>query len=303
MKNLYFGLTMILLFLLVGCNLPGAQATTSSPSEAFTQAAVTVVAELTQVSALASATPFEPTDTATSIYTSTPSPSNTPAFTPTNTPVPFKMASFVSDETYPDNTHVAPNQTFAKAWRIRNTGSCSWNSNYQLIFDHGNRLGVTSGYTQPLTSSTVNSGQMVDLSVNLTAPSASGTYTGYWRLRDPGGVLFGITPAGGTFLVKVIVIANTTVTLSPVATESGSVGSDGTIYPGDINVGDSVDNHSIQAFVSYDISINPSSVTIIQIKDNFKSYTTGGNPFGNLGLLKGYKLNYTTPLIPADYIS
>jgi len=245
MKNLYFGLTMILLFLLVGCNLPDAQATTSSPSEAFTQAAETVVAELTQVSALASATPFEPTDTATSIYTSTPSPSNTPAFTPTNTPVPFKMASFVSDETYPDNTHVAPNQTFAKAWRIRNTGSCSWNSNYQLIFDHGNRLGVTSGYTQPLTSSTVNSGQMVDLSVNLTAPSASGTYTGYWRLRDPGGVLFGITPAGGTFLVKVIVMANTTVTLSPVATESGSVGSDGTIYPGDINVGDSVDNHSI----------------------------------------------------------
>jgi len=294
---------MILLILLVGCNLPVAQATTSSPSEAFTQAAETVAAELTQVSSLASATPIEPTYTATSINSNTPSPSNTPAFTPTNTPVPCNLASFVSDVTYPDNTHVVPNQTFVKTWRIRNIGSCSWNSNYQLIFDHGAGLGITSGYTQPLTFSTVNSWQMVDLTVSLTAPSVSGTYTGYWCLRDPGGVLFGITPAGGTFLVKVIVIANTTVTLSPVGTESGSVSSDGTIYPGDINVGDSVDNHSIQAFISYDISSIPSNATIIQVKDNFKSYTTGGNPFGNLGLLKGYKLNYTTPLIPADYIS
>jgi hypothetical protein len=303
MKILYIGLTMILIIVLVGCNLPGAQYTATPPSEAFTKAAETVAAELTQVSSLASATPIQPTDTVTSIYTSTPSPSNTPAFTPTNTPIPCNLASFVSDVTYPDFTHVAPNQTFVKTWRLRNIGSCSWNSNYLLIFDHGDGLGVTSGYTQQLTSNVVNPGQMVDLTVNLTSAAASGTYTGYWRLRDPGGVLFGITPGGGTFLVKVIVVATISVTLSPVISESGSVGSDGIIYPGDINVGDSVDNYSIQAFISYDISNIPSNATIIEVKDNFKAYTIGGNPFGNLGVLKGYKMNYTVPLISSDYIS
>jgi hypothetical protein len=55
----------------------------------------------------------------------------------------------------------------------------------------------------------VNPGQMVDLEVNLTAPDAFGTYTGYWRMRDPGGVLFGITPTGGTFIVKIKVVATT----------------------------------------------------------------------------------------------
>ena len=303
MKNLYFGLTMILLFLLVGCNLPDAQATTSSPSEAFTQAAVTVVAELTQVSALASATPFEPTDTATSIYTSTPSPSNTPAFTTTNTPVPFKMASFVSDETYPDNTHVAPNQAFVKTWRVRNIGSCSWNSSYLLIFDHGDGLGVTSGYTQPLTTSVVNPGQMLDLTVNMTAPAAAGTYTGYWRMRDPGGTLFGITPAGGTFLVKVVVVATTSVTIAPVAGESGSVSSDGTVNPGDINTGDTADNYAVQAFISYDISGIPSNATILEVKDNFKSYTIDGNPFEHLGVLNGYKMDFAVPLISGNFVS
>ena len=287
MKKLYLSLTLIMIIVLVGCNLPGAQSTPTAPGEVFTQAAETVAAELTQVSSLASATPSEPTNTATPIYTNTPSPSNTPAFTPTNTPIPCNLESFKSDVTYPDNTHVAPNQTFVKTWLIRNVGSCSWNSNYKLVFDHGDGLGVTSGYVQPLTSSVVNPGQMVDLTVNLTAPTASGTYTGFWRLRDPDGVLFGNTPAGGTFLVKVIVAATTSVTLAPVMNESGSVGSDGTIYPGDINVGDSVDNYSIQAFLSYDISSIPSNATIIEVKDNFKSYAIGGNPFGNLGVLNG----------------
>lgn len=209
MRKLYFVLTLILIIVMVGCNLPRAQSTPTSPSEAFTQVAETVAAELTQVSTLASPTPNEPTGTATPIYTNTLIPTVTPAFTPSITPIPCNLASFVTDVTYPDNTQVAPNQAFVKTWRIRNVGSCSWNSSYFLIFDHGDGLGVTSGYSQPLTTSMVNPGQMVDLEVNLTAPVASGTYTGYWRMRDPGGVLFGITSTGGTFIVKIKVVATT----------------------------------------------------------------------------------------------
>ncbi len=302
MKKYTYCLIMILLVVLVGCNLPSAQSTPSSPGEAFTQAAETVAAELTRVSSLASPTPMIPADTATPINTNTPVPTNTPAFTPTNTPIPCNLASFVTDVTYPDNTHVAPNQAIVKTWRLRNVGSCSWNSSYLLIFDRGDGIGVSSGYTQQLTSSVVNPGQSVDLTVNLTAPTTPGTYTGYWRLRDPGGVLFGITPAGGTFLVKVIVVATKSVTLAPAISESGSVRSDGAISP-DIKVGDSVGNFAIQAFISYDISGIPSNAIITQVQDNFKSYTITGDPFGHLGVLNGYKMDYTVPLVSGDFIS
>jgi len=177
MKKLSYGLCFILVIVLVGCNLPGKQPTPSSPGAAFTQAAQTVAAELTRVSSQASPTPNAPTNTYTPANTNTPASTNTPVFTPTNTPIPCNLASFVTDVTYPDNTHVTPYQAFVKTWRVRNVGTCSWNSSYLLIFDHCDGLGVTSGYTQPLTTGVVNPGQLVDLTVNMTAPAASGTYT------------------------------------------------------------------------------------------------------------------------------
>jgi hypothetical protein len=205
--------------------------------------------------------------------------------------------------TYPDNTQVASSQAFAKTWRIRNIGSCSWNSNYLLIFDHGDGMGVTSGYTQQLTASVVNPGQMVDLTVNLTAPAKTGTYTGYWRLRDPGGVLFGITPAGGTFLVKIIIIATTSVTLAPIMSESGSVRSDGDISTDEITVGDTAENYKVQAFISYDISDIPANATILEVKNKFITYTSDGDPFEHLGVLNGYQHDFATPLKASNYVA
>lgn len=309
MRKLACGFTLFLVTcILVGCNLPGGQLSPNSPNAAFTQAAETVAAELTQVSSQSSPTPVEPTATATPNPTNSPYPTATPYFTPTkaatatNTPIPCNLASFVTDVTYPDNTQVAPNGTFTKTWRIRNVGSCSWTSNYMLIFDHGDGMGVTTGYAQPLTTHVVNPGQMVDISVDLTAPASTGTYTGYWRFRDPGGVIFGITATAGTFLVKVKVVATTTVTLVPVLSESGAVRSDGGVLPGDISVGDSVENYKIQAFISYDISSIPSKATIIEVKDKFNSYTTGGDPFGQLGILNGYKTDYALPLVADNFV-
>jgi len=303
MKKMSLGFVLFFIIVLVSCNLPSAQPTPSSPGAAFTQAAQTVAAELTQVYSQSSPTPNAPTYTATSVYTDIPFSTDTPVFTPTNTPIPCNLASFVTDVTYPDNTQVAPNQVFVKTWRIRNVGTCSWNSSYLLVFDHGDGLGISSGYTQPLTTSVVNPGQMVDLTVNMTAPSAAGTYTSYWRMRDPGGVLFGITPAGGTFLVKIIVVTTTSVTILPNMSESGSVRSDGTVYSGDIRTGDSVENFAIQAFLSYDISGIPSNATIIEVKDKFTTYTIAGDPFGNLGVLNGYKMNFVVPLVSSNYVS
>jgi len=311
MKKLSYVITLILVIVLVGCNLPSmvGQGTvgqeTQSPDAVFTQAAQTVAAELTRVSLLASPTStvtFEPTATL------TPSPTNTTVFTPTNTPIPCNLANYDSatiDVNVPDYTLMVPNQVFSKTWRIRNVGSCSWNTSYFLIFDHGDGLGVTSGYTQPLLGA-VNPGQEVDLSVNLKAPAAPGTYTGYWRLKDPGGVPFGLGPAGGTFAVRIVVTAPpTTITLNPVApgSESGTIRSDwccGT----DFTAGESNADitRTCEAFLSYNISGIPNNATILEVKTDFTAYTITGDPFG-LGVLNAYVTNYGPSLDIGDFVT
>ncbi len=282
MNKSSYVIPLILVIVLVGCNLPGAVGQdTQSPDAAFTQAAQTVAAELTRVALLASPIPSA-----------------------TNTPIPCNLAVFVDDVTVPDFTQMAPNQAFPKTWRIRNAGTCSWNSSYLLIFDHGDGMGVTSGYTQQLTSGVVNPGQTLDITVNLTAPAATGTYTGHWRMRDPGGVVFGITPAGGTFIVKIVVVASHTVTLNPLPGESGAVRSNGTVtattgagesttYPGTV----------AECFLSYDITGIPANATITEVKFDFTAYTILGNPFGSLGVLNAYATDYGLTLEAGDYVA
>ena len=305
MKNLFFAFSLMLMLVLVGCNLPaGGQATPSSPDAVFTQAAETVAAELTRVGLLASPTP---NFTATPTNTLQPSPTNTPLLTPTNTPNPCLLVGYTSatiDQTIPDNTIMAPGQVFVKTWRLTNVGTCTWNSSYQLVFDHGDGMGVSTGYSQTLTAGSVAPAQSVDVSVTLTAPAAPGTYTGYWRFRDPNGVYFGL---GGSspWVVKIKVVSATTVTLLPAdpGTESGTINASLGPFP-DFTVGESNADitKTVQAFLSYDISGIPANATIMEVKINFVNKSTEGNPFG-LGVLNGYVTNYGPTLDPADFVA
>ncbi|HEX7542303.1 MAG TPA: NBR1-Ig-like domain-containing protein [Anaerolineales bacterium] len=300
---------VLLALLAAACNLPGngGTATQESPDAIFTQAAQTVAAELTRVALLASPTssvPIEPTSTVTPFPTNTPLPTNTALNTPTKTPIPCNLATWdpaTIDQSVPDNTKMAPNQVFSKTWRIRNVGTCSWNSSYLLIFDHGDGLGVTAGYTQQLTTGIVNPSQEVDLIVNnLKAPAVPGTYTSYWRIRDPGGVAFGITPSGGTFMVK-IVVAAPPLTLLPVFGESGSVRSDGVTSTSELSVGDSYLDKGMEMFLSYNISGIPSNATITEVKLDMRNSTMAGTPFA-LGVLNLYLHDFGT-LDGTDYVS
>lgn len=102
-------------------------------------------------------------------------------------------AAFVSDVTFPDGSTVARGSNFTKIWRIRNTGTCSWNSSYSLVFVSGEKLGGPNAVSVP---GNVGPGQTVDIPVNLTAPNKTGDYIGYWRLRNASGVLFGVGSSG-----------------------------------------------------------------------------------------------------------
>src|SRR5688572_5200727 len=99
-------------------------------------------------------------------------------------------AQFIADVTIPDGTNFAPGTAFKKTWRIKNIGTCAWNSNdVSLIFDSGERMGAPASLAIP---TTVNPGQTVDLTVDMTAPSAAGHYFGYWKFKSNSGGNFGI---------------------------------------------------------------------------------------------------------------
>jgi len=116
-------------------------------------------------------------------------------------------AQFVADVTVPDGTTLAPGATFTKTWRLENIGNCTWTTSNALVFSSGSAMGG-SAVNFP---SNVAPGQTVDLSVNLTAPTTSGQYIGYWKLRDGSGNLFGIGwDANRSFWVEINVSSSST---------------------------------------------------------------------------------------------
>ena len=98
-------------------------------------------------------------------------------------------AAFVADITVPDGTVFAPGQQFTKTWRLKNSGKCTWTTNYSIAFSGGDQM---NGPTLLNLPNQVAPGQTIDLSLNLTAPLNAGTYRGYWLLKNANGSSFGI---------------------------------------------------------------------------------------------------------------
>src|SRR5688572_17509830 len=111
-------------------------------------------------------------------------------------------AQFIADVTVPDGTNFAPGTAFNKTWRLKNIGTCAWNSNdVSLIFSSGERMGAPASLAL---STTVSPGQTVDITVAMTAPSTAGHYFGYYKLKSNSGGEFGIgTTANKTFWVEI----------------------------------------------------------------------------------------------------
>lgn len=157
--------------------------------------------------------------------TVTPGPTRTP--TPTSAPgACTDRIRFVADVTVPDGTTFAPNTNFTKTWRVKNIGTCTFNINYYLVYVSGDKLGTTE---QVKFTSTIAPNTTFDLSVNLTAPAANGTYRGYWQLKNDKGQLFGIGAnydkpfwveikvAGGATAVPTTPVPATAVPTTPVS--------------------------------------------------------------------------------------
>ncbi len=175
-----YSVILCTILVLAACNFPSVAPSQGEAGAALTAAAQTVQAQLTQNAPVAS----------TATNTTAPGlPATNTVIPPTSVPPTSNCnaAQFIIDVTIPDGTILDPNENFTKTWRLKNTGTCTWTPSYAVVFSSGNSMGGPAA--QALTGN-VNPGQNVDISVDLTAPGSNGTYTGNYKLRDAGGVLF-----------------------------------------------------------------------------------------------------------------
>lgn len=118
---------------------------------------------------------------------------------PTPRPVYVNSSTFIADVTYPDGSVLSPSQSFNKIWRLRNTGTSTWNG-FNLTFVNGNQMGGPASVAVPSTAP----GQTVDITVTLVASSSGGNYRGNWQLKDSQGV----NVSGGYVWVSIQVLGN-----------------------------------------------------------------------------------------------
>ena len=138
------------------------------------------------------------------------------------------QAQFISDITIPDGAGVAPGASFTKTWRFTNAGTCTWTTSYAVVQVGGDAMGAPSSVSLPVN---VAPGQMLDISVNLTAPSSAGHYKSLWKFVNASGVQFGIgDSASDAFWVDINVISTNAVIYDFVANAPYAKWKSGTGY-------------------------------------------------------------------------
>jgi hypothetical protein len=99
----------------------------------------------------------------------------------------FDQASYVADVTIPDGTVIQPGASFLKTWRIRNSGTTTWTTDYTLRFVSDDRMDGPASVNLPRK---VAPGEIVEVSVTLTAPQDAGRHRSTWKVFNAEGKAF-----------------------------------------------------------------------------------------------------------------
>jgi len=194
----------LLLFTACGTAEPTLDMNDLGTAVAQTETAIAPILQATDTSA---PTPQEEVTPEESQPTFTPEPTSTPTQTATPTPTPkpecTDLARFVS-ETVPDGTVFNPGQKFEKKWVLRNTGTCTWTTDYKLVFVEGDDLGEPGPVPFQTEVEPESTGEFV---ITFTAPDAAGEYRSDWKIESDTGEIFGLgTDATKPFFVEIAVV-------------------------------------------------------------------------------------------------
>ncbi len=150
----------------------------------------------------------------------------TPTPAPTSTPAP--PPSCLDNLTFlghPDGAGspeqpivVGPGQAFTKIWQVQNSGNCTWDSGYRVVYVDGNDPASSMGGQPTPVQVQVAPGAQYDIQVNLVAPLRPGTYLGIWQMENGAGQGF-----GQRLQVTIQVPAPITATPAPTSTPAPNI--------------------------------------------------------------------------------
>jgi len=206
-----FTVSLLFAFILSSCS---AQATATQPAAPAPTDTAQPQAPATEPPAAETLIPTETFIPPTAGATATPSPEPT---RPPNDPNCSNSAAFVADVTIPDNAEIGAGAPFTKTWRVSNTGTCIWASDYTLTYYSGERMSSPASVPLPLTYP----GQTADISVNLTAPNSIGKHQGNFVIKNPKGLIMKVNEDSRLWVI-INSVANTTAATA-VSSNSGLV--------------------------------------------------------------------------------
>jgi hypothetical protein len=182
-------LLLLVLLSLAACSTPATPAP-AAPTQDLTllrtEVAATVLAQVPQYCALTPTATLPPTATSIPTATATVAPTGTvevqgTAGTP-GTPsgsIPDR-ARYVS-QTVVDGTRFAPNVTFNMTWRLQNTGTTTWTTNYSFRFWGGDQLGAPRIVQL---ERDVPPGDSIDITVPMRTPTRTGEFRSRWVMAN-----------------------------------------------------------------------------------------------------------------------
>ena len=138
---------------------------------------------------------------------------NPTAGTPVPTTAPTEAAGakcfqfdFLGDVNFPPGTVVKPGTKFSKTWTVKNTGTCKWTRDYDLVLAGGEAFGTNKRGDIPRE---VLPGETIDLTIpDMIAPQTEGTYYSYWMIAAPDGARIGYGPGQQWGLGIQLVVSN-----------------------------------------------------------------------------------------------
>jgi hypothetical protein len=199
----YFLITVILLIALSACGSSDGAEPTLDMDAVFTQVAETVAADYTRTAQAMPAATNTPEPTVTPLPSPTLAQSALPTLPPVAASPTFLAvtaaptfsstaydcydAALEADVTIPDGTKFDPGDSFEKTWRVKNTGTCDWTADFKITYVGGDLFG--SDTTKIRQRVPVDSTK--DITLQMVAPSSSGTVDSYWQMATDNGNLFG----------------------------------------------------------------------------------------------------------------
>jgi hypothetical protein len=192
---------MLAVFTCMALVVTACSSTSQTQAEIATSVAQTVQAQnsLTQLANIQTLTPApmqEITATSDINPTGTTAPVGAPGCT---------VSARLAGENPADGALLKPGDFFWKTWSLQNTGTCTWDSSYSLVFRSGDLMDGLISYPLP---QQIAPDETKNVTIYLKAPTGEGPYTGYWQIQAPWGATFGVGPNSIPFYVNVNVANN-----------------------------------------------------------------------------------------------